>query len=96
MEQFFLDILNGRITGDTIKERGFGFFGLVGPWYTVGWKMNVVIEKAIGRSALIDSFCDQRQLLGTYNRAAAEWEKRTGEKLPRWDQRLVDAFKPAR
>jgi hypothetical protein len=35
--------------------------------------------------------CDQRKLLATYNRAAAIYEKRTGEKLPRWSQRLVKA-----
>jgi hypothetical protein len=92
VEQFYLDILDGRITGDDIPKRGFEFFGLLGPWYTVGWKMDVVIEKTFGRAALLDAFCDQRRLLGTYNRAAAEWERRTGEKLPRWDQRLVDAF----
>jgi Putative zinc dependent peptidase (DUF5700) len=92
VERFFLDILDGRLTGDAIPNRGFEFFGLVGPWYTVGWKMCAVIEKTLGRQALIDAFCDRRTLLETYNRAAAQRGRETGERLPRWDARLVGAF----
>jgi len=92
VETFYLDVLDGRLTGDAARDRGFEFFGLVGPWYTVGWKMCVVIEKTLGRNALISAFCDLRALLGTYDRAAAIWRQRTGEALPTWDPRLVNAF----
>jgi hypothetical protein len=92
VEQFFAGILDGRLTGDAIRDRGFEFFGLVGPWYTVGWKMCVVIEKTLGRHALIEAFCDPRTLLATYNRAAVIWKRRTGESLPLWNERLVAAF----
>ena len=92
VERFYLDILEERLTGDAIPNRGFEFFGLVGPWYTVGWKMCAVIEKTLGRKALIDAFCDRRTLLETYNRAALQWRLKTGEKLPLWDARLVNAF----
>jgi hypothetical protein len=92
VERFYLDIVDQHVTGEAIRDRGFTFFGLVGPWYTVGWKMCMVIEKTLGRKALLDAFCDPRTLLGTYNKAAAAWQKRTGAKLPKWDQRLVTAL----
>jgi hypothetical protein len=92
VEKFYLDVLDGRLTGDAARDRGFEFFGLVGPWYTVGWKMCMIIEKTLGRDALISAFCDLPTLLGTYNKAAEIWQQRTGEALPRWDARLVNAF----
>jgi hypothetical protein len=84
LQKFFLDIVDGRLTGDAIRERGFQFFGLVGPWYTVGWKMAVTIEHKLGRKALIGAMCDPRTLFATYNKAA-------GPDLPKWDQRLAEA-----
>ncbi|HSP14975.1 MAG TPA: DUF5700 domain-containing putative Zn-dependent protease [Thermoanaerobaculia bacterium] len=92
VETFLLDVLDGRLSGDAVRDRGFQFLGMVGPWYTVGWKMCVVIEKTLGREALINAFCDPRTLLGTYNKAAGLWKQRTGESLPAWDERLVNAF----
>jgi len=89
VEKFFLDSAHG-LSDEERNRRAFEFFGLVGPWYTVGWKMAVVIEKTFGRAALIDAFCDQRQLLPTYNRAAAEWNRSRGETLPLWSQELLD------
>ncbi|HLJ75229.1 MAG TPA: DUF5700 domain-containing putative Zn-dependent protease [Thermoanaerobaculia bacterium] len=89
VEKFFLDIVDGRLTGDAIRDRGFQFFGLVGPWYTVGWKMAVTIEQKRGRRALIDAMCDPRTLFATYNKAA-------GPDLPKWDERLIKAvMKPS-
>lgn len=85
VQQFFLDIVDKRLAGDAIPNRGFQFFGLVGPWYTVGWKMGVTIEKKLGRQALIDAFCNPRTLFATYNKAA-------GPDLPKWDERLIRAL----
>ena len=85
VQKFFLDVLDGKLSGDAARARGFEFFGLLGPWYTVGWKMSVVIEKKFGREALIRAFCDIRTLLSTYNKAA-------GPDLPKWDSRLANAF----
>jgi hypothetical protein len=89
---FFLDIANGKLKGDAADERGFAFMGFVGPWYTVGWRMDVIIEKTLGRKELIDGMCDQRTLMATYNRAADEWTRRTGEQLPRWPDALVSKW----
>ncbi len=90
VESFFNEVLDERLKGNEVDKRAFEFFGIVGPWYTVGWRMAVTIEEELGRTALIDAFCHIETLLATYNRAAAAHEKRTGERLPRWSARLVE------
>ena len=92
VEQFFLDVIEGRIQGeDAIREKGFSFFGVQGPWYTVGWKMAVVVEKAYGRPALIECMLDPRRLLAKYNDAVKTGK--TGERLPLWSGRLLRAIR---
>src|SRR5262249_40294734 len=44
VEAFFRDVLAGRLTDDQQGERAGAFFGIQGPWYTVGWRMCVTIE----------------------------------------------------
>lgn len=80
----------GELTGDAERQRGFEFFGIVGPWYTVGWKMAVVIETIEGRDALIKASCGGRELLRAYNRAVPQWRERTGERLPLWPAVLIE------
>jgi hypothetical protein len=73
LERFFLDVIEGRLkTESEISERAFSFFGIQGPWYTVGYEMAVVIEKREGRATLIECMADPRRLLATYNRVAKE------------------------
>ena len=93
MEQFFLDILGNKLTEDQIQKTAYSFFGIQGPWYTVGWKMSVVIEKTFGRARLIESFCDQRKLLATYNEAAAKHNHSSAKPLPLWSKSIVDALR---
>ena len=90
LEQFFLDILGNKLTEDQIQKTAFSFFGIQGPWYTVGWKMSVVIEKTFGRTKLIECFCDQRKLLATYNEAAAQHNRTSAKPLPLWPKSVVD------
>lgn len=87
VERFFLDVLDGRLTGDAIQNTGMTFFGVQGPWYTVGWKMAVVVEHAFGRGVVIDAVTDPRTLLVNYNRAvrAARLD------LPVWSDRILSA-----
>jgi hypothetical protein len=85
VQAFFGGLLSGKLSDKEEIERARSFYGIQGPWYTVGWKMAVVIEEELGRPALIDCFCDGRKLLPAYNRAAEIREKKTGEKLARWD-----------
>ena len=88
LQSFFLDVASGKLKGDAVNTRAFEFFGLLGPWYTVGYKMAVTIEQAFGRDALINAMCDQRTLMSTYNAAV----DKTGSKLPKWDERLTKLF----
>lgn len=90
VEKFLLDVLDGRLAGDEAQKAGFAFFGIQGPWYTVGWQMSVLIEKTYGRAALIESFCDQRKLLLTYNRAAEKHNRNARKPLSLWSQSLID------
>jgi putative zinc-dependent peptidase DUF5700 len=77
IDAFLVDVLDGRLTGDAATARGMSFFGEQGPWYTVGWKMAVTIERRLGRAELIRCICDPRRLLVTYDRvadsSAARW-----------------------
>lgn len=90
VDSFLLDVAEGRLSEEATQEKAFTFFGMLGPWYTVGWKVDTVIEKALGREVLIDAMCHPQKLLATYSRAADLYERGTGEKLPRWSARLVE------
>ena len=92
VEKFYLDILANRLTEDQIGATASSFFGVQGPWYTVGWKMAVVIEKTYGRRKLIECICDQRKLLRSYNNAAKKYNRRRHERLPLWSESLVKAI----
>lgn len=83
VEAFFLDVLDGRLaTDEEIRKVGLTFFGVQGPWYTVGWKMAVVVEKRFGRAVLIQGMRRPDRLLATYDQAA------TGEGA-RWSEALL-------
>lgn len=89
VERFFLDTLESRLAGDDVAKTARTFYGEQGPWYTVGWRMAVLIEKTYGRPALIKCMCDVRKLLPTYNRAAAKHNGRSANKLALWSESLV-------
>jgi hypothetical protein len=96
VERFFLEISEGRLTGEeAIRERGFSFFGIQGPWYTVGWKMGVTIEKVEGRKALIGCLCEPAELLFTYNRAAAALNRSATSPLAVWSPALLEPIRKA-
>jgi hypothetical protein len=84
VQQFLLDVLSGKLDKAHQQTEGMAFFGVQGPWYTVGYKMAVVIEKAKGRDALIDCMYDVRKLLFVYNVVAKE------EQLPQWSNELLE------
>jgi hypothetical protein len=92
LEGFFLDVENDRLTEEQITTTAYSFFGIQGPWYTVGWKMAVTIEKTYGRSRLIECFCDHRKLLETYNQAAAQRNRSSREHLATWSPEIINAL----
>ncbi len=91
LQQFFLDVVDQRLAGkDRIDEKAYSFFGdAQGPWYTVGYKMAVIVEKRYGRKRLIECMLDPRELLATYNRASKEMNGSGKEKLALWSPELM-------
>ena len=89
VERFLLAILDGKLTGDAITEKGMSFFGIQGPWYTVGYLMASTIERASGRARLIEVLCNPLDFLLAYDRAAA-----TRANLPRWSPELLSRLRP--
>jgi len=96
LDRFFLDIIAGRLQNEAEKKRGFSFFGETqGPWYTVGWKMAVTVEKTWGRERLVADACDPRKLLADYNEAARR-NATKGETPVLWSDELLRAIGAAR
>ncbi|MDY7093601.1 MAG: DUF5700 domain-containing putative Zn-dependent protease [Acidobacteriota bacterium] len=94
VEMFLLDVAEGRLSDpDAVRAAAMEFFGVQGPWYTVGWKMAVTIEEAFGRERLIEVMCDPRRLMATYN-AAAQERNRAGGDLPLWSSSLLALLDP--
>lgn len=92
VNQFFLDVLQHRFANkDAIDEKGSAFFGVQGPWYTVGYKMAVLVEKRYGRPVLIQTMLDPRCLLLRYNRVAAERNAAGDSPLPLWSDEVLSA-----
>jgi hypothetical protein len=94
VERFFLDLSQNRLTQEDAQKTAASFFGVQGPWYTVGWKMSVMIEKTYGRKKLIECICDNRKLLPLYNKAAAKYNRRSREPLALWSDSLAEIAKP--
>jgi hypothetical protein len=98
VERFFNRVLDGTLSSKEEEEKeGFSFFGIQGPWYTVGWKMAVTIEKTYGRARLIECLCDPRELLPTFNGAVAKSKDTQTRSLSTWSPIVLRAIsaKPA-
>lgn len=93
VEKFFFDVLDGKLSEEDETKKAFSFFGVQGPWYTVGWQMAVVIEETFGRKTLIESFCDHRKLLLTYNKAVQKYNRRKQRNLASWSNPLLKRLK---
>lgn len=91
VQQFFLDLIDNRLVDkDKIRERASSFFGdAQGAWYTVGYKMAVIVEKRYGRKVLIDCMLDPRELLARYNNAAKEINDLGHDKVALWSPELL-------
>lgn len=91
VERFFLDVLDGKFRAQgEIDAAGFEFFGVQGPWYTVGWRIAVTVERRFGRGVLIEGMRRPERLLATFNEAALELESDEGSVLRLWSQELLD------
>lgn len=93
VEAFLLEVIEGRLAGEEEeRQRGFTFFGVQGPWYTVGYRMAVVIERRFGRAVLIQAMRDPRELLTRYNAAVRASNAGHGESHRMWSARLFAAI----
>ncbi len=96
LEAFFLGILQGGGAPEAIRTAAMGFYGEQGPWYTVGWRMAVLVERHRGRATLIACMQDPRTILAAYNAAARAENAKGGETLALWSDALVAAVDPPR
>jgi hypothetical protein len=94
VEAFLRDVLDGRLSPDSTRAVGMSFFGIQGPWYTVGWRMAVTVERTFGRDRLIRLTCHPVDLLVAYNAAV-----RAGNNPPHlalWSEDLLGRLGAAR
>lgn len=90
LSRFFESVLDGRIaSADSVARQGRTYFGVQGPWYTVGWLMASTIERQLGRDVLVGSLCDPPRFLLLYNTAATRAKER-GAHLPTWKPELIE------
>lgn len=94
LNEFFLAVLDGSLKDDAANQKASTFFGdIQGPWYTVGYKMAVLVEQHFGRPALIACMLDRRLLLERYNQAATELNASGKEHLALWSPRVITGVK---
>jgi hypothetical protein len=93
LETFYFDLLDGTLSEEEARSRGFTFVATdsvpQGAFYTVGWYMATVVERELGRKQLVRTTCDPRGFLSDYNRAAARITARSGASLPTWSDSLL-------
>lgn len=97
LNRFFLDLIEERLTEEAeIRTRGFEFVNTEdvpqGAFYTVGWKMAAIVEKARGRAVVIESVCDPRILIAAYQQIALEHSRSNEAGLARWSPELLAAL----
>jgi hypothetical protein len=94
LEHFFQDVLDKRLTSpDSIQQTAMSFFGVQGPWYTVGYLMARTIETTFGRPRLVSVWCDPVALTREYQRAAREVNA-AGGALPLWSEQVLRRLGP--
>jgi len=97
LQNFFLDTINGKFkTDDEVRDKASEFYGVQGPWYTVGYKMAVIVEQRYGRATLIDCMIDAREFLTRYNSAATELNHSQKDQLALWSPELIAKISPGR
>jgi hypothetical protein len=96
LNEFFLQVLDGRLKNDAADQKAYTFFGdIQGPWYTVGYRMAVLVETRYGRPTLIECMLDRRLLLGRYNQAAEELNLSGKDHWALWSPELLKTMMPA-
>ena len=95
LEAFLIDVAEGRTGGEDARRRGMAFVSAEGvpqgAFYSLGWFMAVVVERRLGREAVVAATCDHGRLLTDYQRIATTHPgERYGQSpLPTWSERLL-------
>lgn len=93
LDSFFLGLVDELWDPDEQRERGFRFINTAevpqGAFYTVGWKMAVLVERVRGRERVVAAVCDPRVLLREYDRIATELSRSDAAPLLRWSPGLL-------
>ena len=89
---FFDAVLDGRLADpDEVARAAAEFYGVQGPWYTVGYLMAHTVETTFGRPRLLGLVCDPTALMAAYNEAA----RGSGRSLPLWPDALLGELRRA-
>jgi hypothetical protein len=94
LNQFFLDTVHGDLLNDAVAHQArvlSRYAGGPGPWYTVGYRMAVTIEREFGRTALVATYADPRLFVARYNAAAETENARNGGNLPLFSAEILKA-----
>lgn len=86
---FLTDCATGKLSHDLAESTGMGFFGVQGPWYTVGYVQATTIERVFGHEKLMACFEDPRMMLPTYNQAVTLLPRGV-RRPPMWSHDLID------
>lgn len=95
LNQFFLDTIHGDLRNDAVAHEGSIFFGYRGPWYTVGYRMAVTIERELGRPVLVATLADPREFVARYNEAAVKENAKSGGHLPLFSPEILKTVSTA-
>ncbi|MFO7814519.1 MAG: DUF5700 domain-containing putative Zn-dependent protease [Halanaerobiales bacterium] len=96
IENFFVKILKDKFSNEKeLYNRGYELMvnnGGQGSWYTVGWKIAVVIEKIKGKEVLFGCMSDLTYLYPRYNEAVKDYNKKYNENLKSWSDKIINSF----
>lgn len=95
IEDFARRALDGAIPLDSIAAHAQQFYGVQGPWYTVGYTMATVIGEESGKGALLAAMCNPLDVMRAFNVAANTRARRTGARLATWDAVLLERLQRA-
>lgn len=91
LDAFFCQVISHASSERDNEEQGNSFFGVQGPWYTVGYHLAASVERRCGRAVLLDCMKDPRLLLSTYQRLAD-----SDSMAPCWSAELINALSAGR
>lgn len=94
VDAFLREVASGRLGPEAAEKKAMAtFWGEAqGAWYTVGYRMAVLIETTFGRARLLACMEDLALLLPTYNEAVRLADPKGEGALPRWSEALLSAL----